>query len=233
MTGTFTRHEWIRMLDQKLLYVWAILFLLASGLFTWIFNGGLLAGGSASLRDFFNVAYHGLFLLLPLPAFRMINRERENGSLEWLLTRPVGIFQIVLGKYLALLLFLIVLLVLTLPYGITLALAGNPDRGAILGGYLGLFLTGAVFAALAMMAGGFLRKQVWALILAYGLSLLFHGILASFLPPEISPFFSAVGLQSGFQLMSLGVLELQDLFYMLSVIFAAIYIILLSIRELR
>src|SRR4249920_841179 len=126
-------------------YVFIVIFLLLAGTFTF-YLGGFFERGQADLQPFFNFHPWLYLFLIPALAMRLWAEERKSGTIELLLTLPVGQGAAVLGKFLASWAFAGVALVLTFPIWITVNYLGRPDNGAIAAGYIGSFL----------MAGGFL-----------------------------------------------------------------------------
>jgi ABC-2 type transport system permease protein len=101
----------------------------------------------------------------------LFTEEKKRGTIELLLTTPVGHFQAMIGKYLASLTFLVILLISS---GITISalfVYSNPDWKPILAGYLGLFLYGAALLALGLFISTLTESQVVAVVLTFGVSL--------------------------------------------------------------
>ena len=113
-------------------------------------------------------AFHNMSLLLmlmvPLISMRTFAEERHNDTLELLLTLPLGEFSIVLAKYSALLVVLLLMLVGSSAAVVVLTIFGEPDYGPIIGGYLGVFLLGAAFASIGVLASALSTNQVVAAI---------------------------------------------------------------------
>jgi ABC-2 type transport system permease protein len=124
-------------------YITIILFLLLNGLFLFVFSSfNILEYGYATLENFFNLAPYILLLLIPAVTMRLFPDERRAGTLEILFTRPLTVRQIVLGKYIASLLVVLIALLPTLTYLITInamsADGSSLDIGGITGSYIGL-----------------------------------------------------------------------------------------------
>ena len=125
-------------------YVVIAVFLLLMG---YTFTSILFLNKTATLIHVFFQAATLLLLLVPVITMRLFAEERRVGTLELLLTSPVREIEVVLAKYLASLLVVAVMLVLTLPYPITLEIFGEPAWGPVYSGYLGLILLGATLVA--------------------------------------------------------------------------------------
>jgi heme/copper-type cytochrome/quinol oxidase subunit 3 len=139
-----------------------VVFLLVTGLFLWVFPDNILDQGYADLGPLFFMAPWVFLFLVPAVTMRSFSEERRTGTLEILLTKPLTELQIVLAKYVASLVMVVVALLPTLVYWYSLhELAvprGNLDTGGILGSYAGLLFLAACFVAI----GTFAQWAVWA-----------------------------------------------------------------------
>jgi ABC-2 type transport system permease protein len=121
-------------------------------------------------------AFHNMSLLLmlmmPLLTMRTLAEERQGDTLELLLTLPLGEGAIVVAKYLALLVVLVAMLGGSTVVIVPLALYGAPDYGPIIGGYLGVFVLGAAFAAIGVCASSIATNQVVAAVVTWAVLLL-------------------------------------------------------------
>ena len=122
-------------------------------------------GKPATLRDIFMWTPFILTIIVPAMSMRSISEEYRSGTFETLMTAPVSDTQIVLGKYLASLLFYGIMLAGTLIYPLLMQVFGNPDWGEVLAVYLGLLLLGVAFTAFSMFASSLTRDQAVAWIL--------------------------------------------------------------------
>jgi len=112
-----------------------------------------------------------LLFLIPMLTMGLFSEEKKRGTIELLLTSPVGNIQIIIGKYLASLTFLVVLF---LSSGITISTLffyGQPDWKPILSGYLGMFLYGAALLALGLFISTLTESQIVAVVITFGISL--------------------------------------------------------------
>lgn len=117
-------------------------------------------------------AFHNMSLLLmltmPFLTMRSVAEERASGTLEHLLTLPLEVYTIVLAKYAALLVLLALLLAGTTTAAGLLVWFGQPDLGPILGGYAGVFLLGAAFAAIGLFVSALCANQATAAAVTWG-----------------------------------------------------------------
>ena len=153
-------------------YVVMVVFLLLSGLFLWVFEGetNILAGGYSDLASFFYIAPWVLLFLIPAITMRSFSEEKKSGTLELLLTKPISLNQLILGKFLAGFILVIIALLPTLVYLISIWQLGNPvgniDLGGTWGSYLGLLFLSACFLAIGLFSSAITSNQIVAFILA-------------------------------------------------------------------
>ena len=121
-------------------------------------------GKPATLRSVFGFTPYVLTFIVPAIAMRTISEEYRSGTIETLMTAPVSDVQMVVGKYLAALVFYVIMLVGTLIYLILMMIFGSPDMGASFCSYLGLLLVGMAFTAFGVFASSLTRNQIVAWI---------------------------------------------------------------------
>jgi ABC-2 type transport system permease protein len=144
----------------------AAAFLVANG---FLFASGVRDGGSASLGSTFDSVSFLLLVVAPLLTMRLVAEELRSGTLEILLTDPLGEATIILGKFAAAWVFLLLLILPTVAYPVILWEIGWPDPGPILASYIGLVLMGAVFVAVGLACSAALENPVAAAAVAFAL----------------------------------------------------------------
>ena len=160
-------------------YIFILIYLIASGLFHWIisYNTNLLEGTEADLIPFFNLSPVIFLILIPAITMRSIAEERRTGTIELLFTRPISDLKILLAKYFAGVTLLIIAIIPTFVYYISMYNLGNPvgiiDTGATLTSYLGLILLGSTFVAIGIFASSITNSQIVAFILGMFLCWIF------------------------------------------------------------
>ncbi len=167
-----------------------------------------------------------LLLMLPLLTMRLFAEEKRIGTEELLFTSPVSVNQIILGKYLASLIVLAVMLLLT---GILSAFTfawGNPEPAPVLVGYLGLFLMGAAFIAVGIFFSSLTENQVVSAILTFGALLLFW--ILSWAASAAGGIWKGVlnylSFFQHFDDMTRGILDSADIVYYLSFSFLGLFL---------
>lgn len=213
------------------------LFLIMSGLFLWVFKGSynILESGFADLTPFFEITPWIFAFLIPALTMRSFADERQLGTLEMLLTKPIRVTDIVTGKFLAGLTLVIITLLPTLLYVYTLFSLGNPpgnlDTGSIAGSYIGLFFLAAAFTGAGVFASSVSNNQIVAFILAAAIcfALLYLPYSISMLDSSLT-WIDGLGIKYHFESISRGVLSIADLCYFLSL---SIFFIVLTATFLK
>ncbi|MEJ7780521.1 MAG: gliding motility-associated ABC transporter permease subunit GldF [Daejeonella sp.] len=208
-------------------YITITAFLTVTGLFLWIFpESSILNYGYAGMESFFNIAPYIFMFLIPAITMRSLAEERKDGTFELLATRPVTDWDIVSGKFLASLAIVILTIVPTFIYYISVyqlgVIKGNVDTGAVIGSYLGLMLLGGAFVSIGLFASSIGRNQIIAFTVAVFLCFLsFSGLdsLSQLLAlQQVNTYLAALGISQHYQSISRGVLDTRDLIYFLSFI---------------
>lgn len=221
-------------------YIAIILFLLINGIFLFILPASSIFDyGYATLDKFFELAPWVLLFLVPAITMRSLSDEFKAGTFEILKTKPLTSVQIVLGKYWAILLVLLFVIVPTFIYIVTiktLSASGNIDTGGITGSYIGLFLLAATFAAISLCCSSFTSNAVVAfLISAFVCLILYFGFNAiSHLPVfqgNADYYIEMLGIDFHYQSISRGVLDSRDIIYFASIIFLSLLITVKNLHK--
>lgn len=215
-------------------YVVIFVFLLATGLFLWVFPGNfnIPEGGYASLDGLFSLAPWVYLFLVPAITMRLFAEEKRLGTMEVLLTRPISVFKIVLAKYFAGLLLVIISLLPTLIYFYSVYALGNPvgamDTGGTWGAYIGLFFLAAIYVAIGLLASALTDNQIFSFILAMGLSFIaylgFDMVGAMQLPSALQQAITSFGINEHYNSISRGVVDSRDMIYFLTTILLFLFI---------
>ncbi|MFW5780994.1 MAG: ABC transporter permease subunit [Bacteroidota bacterium] len=212
--------------DSLMAYVMLVLFLGFSGFFTWLYGSNIFFIDQASLQAFFSIAYWTLFFSIPALSMRMIAEEKKTGTIELLLTKPVTDWQLVVGKFLATLLLVLIALALTLPYYFTVWKLGPVDHGAVWSGYLGLILISATYISIGIFASSISNNQIVSFLLALFIGIFFHiifDVLATSFSGSVGQIFDYLSANTHFESISRGVIDSKDIIYFLSIIFVALF----------
>lgn len=184
---------------------------------------------------FTNIAIILLLSLMPLVTMRLFAEERQTGTIELLLTYPVRDGAVLVGKYLAALALYALLLALTLVYPGMLAFFATPEWGPILTGYLGLFLMGAAFLAVGLLASSLTTNQIVAAVVTFGILLLFWviGWSAENVGGTMGRVLAHLSILDHFDSFSKGVLDTKDIVYYVNFTVVALFLTLRSLESRR
>jgi ABC-2 type transport system permease protein len=207
-------------------YIAIIVFLLMNGLFLFVFpDTNLFDYGYATLDKFFEMSPWILLLLIPAITMRAFAEEYRSGTYEILQTRPLGSWRIILGKYLAAWIVVIIALLPTLLYVYTIGRlsTGGIDTGGILGAYLGLVGLASVFIAIGLCCSSATNNAVVAFLLAaFACFFLYSAFDAVSRIPAFRSgadyYIGMLGINFHYQRMSRGVVDSRDLIYFASMI---------------
>ena len=214
-------------------YIAIILFLLVCGVFLFLLpDSSILNNNYASLSSFFEIAPWILMFLIPALTMHTLSDEFRTGTFELLKTKPLTAWQIILGKYIAVLIVLFIVIIPTLLYVLTikiLATQAGIDAGGLLGSYVGLFLLAGVFAAVSLCCSGYTANAVVAfLISSFVCLLLYYGFNAMsklpFFTGGADYYIEMLGIDFHYRSISRGVLDTRDVIYFFSLIFLSLLI---------
>jgi ABC-2 type transport system permease protein len=205
-------------------YLVICIFLLVSGLFVFVFDGefNVLNYGFADLTPFFLVVPWLFMFLIPAICMRSFTVERELGTLEIVLTRPISIRSLIGGKYLAALTLILLALIPTVLYVLTVGELGtssyNIDLGSTLGSYLGTILLALSYTAIALFSSTITKNQIVAFLgaalLCFTMYFGFEGI-AGYVSSD--SLLTSFGMKYHYESMARGVLDTRDVIYFVSV----------------
>ncbi len=204
-------------------YIVMIVFLLANSLIMWIMPGqwNLLDSGYAGLDTLFVLSPWIFLFLVPAVTMRLFSEERHSGTMELLWSRPVGDGAVIYGKFLASVTLVLLALLPTIVFVISVWILGetpgNFDRGGTAGSFIGLLMLAAVYSAIGLFASSLTGNQVIAFIIAAVISfIMFTGFDSISLFPglsSVSEEVAAMGINEHYKSISRGVLDIRDVAY--------------------
>ncbi|MTG97822.1 MULTISPECIES: gliding motility-associated ABC transporter permease subunit GldF [Myroides] len=220
-------------------YLVIIVFLLINGLMLWFFDGtyNILQSNFADLAPFFYLAPLVLTFLIPAVSMKSLSEEIKQGTIELLLTKPLSVWQIVLGKYFGILFLIFLSILPTVIYVYFLEsylLPGQEfDMGSVLGSYFGLLFLSAAYGAMGIFASALSENQIVSFILGVGLCLFFSLGIDALAGLMQSTFVEKFGVQYHFRSISRGVIDTRDLIYFVSIAFLFLSMTVSKIKTLR
>lgn len=203
-------------------------FLVFIGLFMWVFTDtSVLDNRYASLSQLFAIAPMIFVFLIPALTMRSFAEEKQNGTIEFLNTKPIKESTILLGKYFGNLLLVVITLLPTLIYVYSVhslgAPVGNLDMGEVVGSYMGLLLLGSLFTAIGIFTSSLTENQIVAFLIAtVSCFLVYLGFdYLSRLPiffGNSDLLVQKIGAEYHYAAISKGKVELRDVVYFLTMI---------------
>lgn len=217
------KKEFNSFFSSPIAYLAIGVFLVLNGLFLWVFNGefNILNAGFADINSFFFLAPWLFLFLIPAITMKSFADEFNNGTIEILQTKPISNWKIVLGKFWASFLLIVISILPTFIYVFSINSLANPegniDFGTIIGSYFGLLFLGATYAAIGLFASSLSKNQIVAFIISICITFfLFYGL------DEIASLFQNIailklGISEHFKSISRGVIDTRDIIYFISI----------------
>ena len=203
------------------------LFLLINSLIMWhdISEINILDNAYANMDSLFSIAPLIFLVFIPAVSMRVFAEEFNAGTIETLMTKPITAFNIVFAKYLAVLSLILISIIPTIIYVVSIyflgEIIGNLDLASIVGSYIGLILLSSIFSAISVYASSLSSNQIVAFILAIIIcSFFYFGLdLLSQVPLLLSVdlIIQKIGISFHYNMLSKGLIKLSDFIYFISV----------------
>jgi ABC-2 type transport system permease protein len=224
------QREFMGYFATPLAYIFIIIFLFLTGLTTF-YLGQFFETGEATLKGFFSFHPWLYLFLIPAVSMRLWSEETKSGTIELLMTLPVPLWAVVLGKYLAAWGFTLVALALTFPVWITVNYLGDPDNGVILASYIGSALMAGAYLAIGSTISATTRNQVIAFVITVSICFLFTvsglpmvlDFFSAWAPETLLSVIASFSFLTHFDAITNGVIDLRDVVYFASLTCAWLY----------
>ena len=193
-------------------------------------------GGIATMRPVFDFSAWLLILLCPAITMRLIAEERRVGTWDLLLASPISSFQLAKGKFIAAWSFLLFVLLTTVPIVLVLEIYAQPDYGAILSGYLGLFLLGGAVLATGIVVSSLTTSQTVAYLVTtfFWLTLsLGTKVIPTLVPSKFADFVFAFDPDLRTSAFSIGLLDSSGVVYFLSIMVVMVLVAAFAVDRTR
>lgn len=210
-------------------YLVICVFLITNGLFLWILKGeyNIFDYGFADLSGYYFLAPWLFLFLIPAITMKSFSEEKRQGTLELLLTKPISLTQLILGKYLGVLSLIIIALTPTLLYIYTVHQLGNPvgniDLGSAIGAYTGLLGVAMIYSAIGVFTSTLSNNQIVSFILAVILCFMMYFGFET-LSEYTTNTISLIGIKTHFENISKGIIDTRDVIYFISTSALFLYI---------
>lgn len=138
-------------------YVFLTVFYLVSGIF---FFNGVISAGTTDVSALFSSMFYLVLCLIPILTMKLLSEEKKNKTDQGLLTAPIGLWEIVLGKYFAALVLFIIAESIVFVYAFILGILGNVVWQTLLGNYFAMLFLGAAFIAVGLFISSLTENQM-------------------------------------------------------------------------
>ncbi len=196
--------------------VFISVFMIAATIYFYMYN---IASESSSMLYLFQDMDVIMLVLIPLLTMRLMSEEKKNKTDQLLLTAPVSVPEIILGKYFAAVAIFGAALLITLIFPAAIVIFGKPAVGILVGSYIGFFLKGCVYIAIGLFISSLTENQIVSALLMFLVMVLFFimDTLASVFP-AIDPVISFISVNARVTEFYLGSFNFEHIIYYLSMI---------------
>lgn len=217
-TLVIAKRELSALFFSPIAYLVLGVFAIVSSLFFW---GVLDPGGRASMASEFTRVVWLMAFVVPALSMRLVSEEMRSGTIELLMTAPVDDGEVILGKWLGGVVFLLALLVPLVAHVFILELSAEPDYGPIFTGLLGLLLVGAFYLAIGAFASTLTDSQVIAFVITVLITgMLSLGVMlladAEVMPGWLVAVFGFIGVSQQYSDFAMGLVDVRNFVYFLS-----------------
>ncbi len=224
------KRELLSYFTSPLGYVFVAVYYLFSGLFLFLFT---LSYQSANMETVYTGMFFVMMIMIPILTMRLMAEENRQKTDQLLLTSPVSLPRLVIGKFLSAFAILLVCTLIFLVYGLVLSGFATVNWAIILGNIFGMLLIGSVFIASGLFISTLTENQMISAVGSIGLNIAFILIdsFAAVMPAKfLQELFSSLSFFAKYSQFTLGVFSLSNIFFFLSVIFIFIF---LTVRVLE
>lgn len=224
-TITVMKRELSAYFQTPVAYVFMVVFLLSTGAFTF-YLGDYFTRGVADLQPFF-MWHPWLYLfLVPAISMRLWAEERRSGTIELIMTLPVRTRELVVGKFLAAWIVIILTLCGTAPLWITVNYLGEPDNGVILASYIGSTLMAGAYLSIGSAVSAATSNQIIAFVVSAAICMVFAmmgfslvvNFLEGWMPQFMITSLASLSVLTHFQDITKGILPIKSIIYFATII---------------
>ncbi|MFR1842360.1 MAG: ABC transporter permease subunit [Oscillospiraceae bacterium] len=197
-------------------YVFLAVFYLLAGLFFYMYT---LSSSTTDMSGMFSMLFAVIIFLIPILTMKSFSEEKKQKTEQGLLTAPVGLGGIVLGKYFATILMYIFGVSIVLIYALIISYLGSVDWGFLFSNYLALILLGAAFIAIGMFISSLTENQVVAAVggICSLLFLCLVDILTNYISIDfITDFLNSISFYNKYYEFTCGIFNLSSVLFYIS-----------------
>ena len=216
--------------DSLIGYIFLTAFFAGSGI---LFSVSSLQYGSTDMSGMYSGLFYILLVLIPILTMRTLSEEKRQKTDQLLLTAPISLSALVIGKFLAAMIIYSIGVCMTLVYAIVVSFFGTVSWLTVLGNVVGLLLLGAAFIAVGILVSSLTENQVIAAIGGFAamLSLYLIGTIAAIIPINwIARILSNLSFSTRYSPFTYGVFDFSNVLFFIS---AAVIFLFLTVRVLE
>ena len=226
------KKELLLMFYSPIGYIFAGLYFLV---INWLFFNDLFILGQADLSPYWNVAVYLLSLFIPAISMGLIADEKKNSTWEMLLSLPINEKELVIGKYLGGVIYLLFFWILSLPVVITILMLGKPEVGLMVTGWLGVVILSISYLAIGLVISTLSKQPIVAFLMTTVFliinSLMGQEMLLSRMPLLLRDVCQSLSLNYRFINLTSGLISLSDVVFFGSVIFICLFLASIILKE--
>lgn len=214
-------------------YLFVGVIFIFTGFFFYAYN---LYGNTSDMRGIFNMLYTIILFLIPILTMRLLSEEKKQKTDQILLTSKASSFEIVIAKYLAAVCVYVMSLMSILFVAAVISILGEPEWAIIFGNFFGLLLFGMAIIAICMLVSSITESQLIAAVFGFSVSfllVLLDTISHTISNLTLSKIVSAISFKTHYSSFTLGFLNVSDVVFFLSIIFAFISFTVLILEKRR
>ncbi|PWM38386.1 MAG: hypothetical protein DBX52_07095 [Clostridiales bacterium] len=214
-------------------YVYLFLYLILIGTCFSVFNIGSY---SSEVSYYFYFSCYVLILVIPILTMKLFPEERKNKTDQILITAPISITKMVLGKFFAAYTMFLISLVPSIFAVGFLYINGNVETGIMIGNYVGILLLGAAYIAIAMLMACITESQIIAFMLGFFTLLIFAicDILKSVINHAVvNKIVNVISVSTRFEKLAGGLFDFSTIFYFFSLTVVFLFLIVRIIDKRR
>lgn len=228
--GAIFRRELLAYFTTPIGYIFLAIFYAGSGLF---FNMTSLSSGSADLAYTFTLLIYVLLVVIPILTMRTLSEEKNQKTDQCLLTAPVSLGGLVVGKFLAAFVIFSLAVFITVIYAVVVSAFADPDWLVVVGNIVGFMLLGSAFISIGIFVSSLTENQVVSAIISFAAMLLCYLLssIAQLIPVEwLSKVVSNLSFVDRYTGFTYGLFDLSNALFFVSVTAVFLY---LTVRVLE
>jgi ABC-2 type transport system permease protein len=217
--GAIFRRELNSFFKSSIAYIFLSVFFICSGCF---FYGGPLRAATSDMSSMFNALFMVILILIPVLTMKLLSEEKKQKTDQGLLTAPISLWSIVLGKYFAALALYTMGISIIFVYALILSYFGAVLWTSVLANFLALFLLGAAFIAVGLFVSSLTENQMSSAVASFLALMLLYMIdsLASLFQSEtIKDIFVSLSFYTRYMEFTMGMFNLSSVIFYISAAF--------------